>query len=337
MGKTVKKLVIGLTLSAVLVGGVSVTTPQKAEAAWWSTVLIKIINYAGNSWYDRTPSKTEDVNSVTISSGDIAFNNLNSSGYGASAKMNLSTEDTGEIDAWAQTGILNWPGAISIIITTSWGSDVVSKTVTHNQHVLYKPGYQGDFTVRWVQNSKQAWDVWLRYWKGYNYPTIAGTPPSHAGEFELQKVNGKKVKAVEVNGGIHLIPSDSHTKGNKNANHATVTMAGLHDQIFDRQLNENVDDLRDYSAGDTLHFKDIIQATRYNASQNATFFAFSDGKDGVVEWPFAGDLTDKFKAGSELALQFKVVTNDGRFESLDYIKYGYEHSGAAPAIEKYLY
>lgn len=327
-----KKFITCLALGGVLAGGLLTTMPQKVEAAWWTTLAFKIVNYAGNAWFDRAPTWDENANAITVSSGDISFNDGT---YGASSKKVVAvTEDTGELDIWAQTGWYNWPGSISVLITTSWGSDVVSKSVTHNQHVYYAPGYPGDFTVRWVQNKRQSWDLWLRYWKGSNYPTVVGNSRSFSGEFDVTKSTGKTVKAVEINNRIHIVPSLSHSKGARNSN-ALLSMADLNDQSFDRQLAERVDDLRDYQVGDRMRFQDVVQAVEYDSTKNETVFTFT-GKNEQVQWPFAGNLTDRFPVGSTLALEFQVVANDERFETIDYIKYGYENGGKAPTIESFV-
>jgi hypothetical protein len=71
--------------------------------------------------------------------------------------INLSTNY-----GWTYPG--NWPGKISIIISDPDNNDVVSKTVAHTQHVYYQPRKLGTHNVRYVQNNKQSWDLWLALW-----------------------------------------------------------------------------------------------------------------------------------------------------------------------------
>lgn len=100
-----------------------------------------------------------------------------------------------------------------------------------------------------------------------------------------------------------------------------LDLEGLNAQLYDTEIRETVNNFRDYNVGDPLLFSDKISDISYDKKADATTVKLLY-KGNEVTWPFKGDLTDRYKPGDMLSLQFTVVSEysyDGYlFENLDY-------------------
>uniref|UniRef100_UPI004056D791 hypothetical protein n=1 Tax=Agathobacter sp. TaxID=2021311 RepID=UPI004056D791 len=74
---------------------------------------------------------------------------------------------------------------------------------------------------------------------------------------------------------------------------------------------------------------------------HAVYICF-DGDNGLVSWPFSGNLTERFKKGDTLSLLFSVVEeyqdDNIIFENLDYFAEGAEalQNSTYLSIDSYL-
>lgn len=116
----------------------------------------------------------------------------------------------------------------------------------------------------------------------------------------------------------------------------------LNAQFINPADGKTVDYLKDFNAGDQVHFSDIIIDISYDATEDATTFYFTeDTYEENIGWKFAGNLLDQYSAGDVLNLTFDVL-NVGNyqgitFESLDYFEAAYAHNNGAayPNIQDY--
>lgn len=121
-----------------------------------------------------------------------------------------------------------------------------------------------------------------------------------------------------------------------------VDMTQLNAQFINPADGKTVDYLKDFNAGDQVHFSDIIIDISYDATEDATTFYFTeDTYEENIGWKFAGNLLDQYSAGDVLNLTFDVL-NVGNyqgitFESLDYFEAAYAHNNGAayPNIQDY--
>ncbi|GAF63268.1 putative epimerase [Bacillus sp. TS-2] len=304
----------------------------------WLKALWYFTNKAGNYIFTRSPKAGAGVNADYVSSGDFSFNNGNNGAHGRhTAYLGKSKH---ELVAFAQTHPVNWPGKISIIVTNPRNSDVVSKTVSHNGQVYYKGGVLGNYTVRYVQNKKQKWDLWLYVYHYENRVCTGCTPSSNV--VTLANHEGKEFNAQQTNNGIYITPSKSHKshKSSTSLSKSTYSYLDLVRETFDQELNESVHQFKSLSLGDTINFKDLIASIEYDKNEDETYIGFkSDDEGNIIEWAFSNDLTKKYNVGDTLDLQFKIVqlADDTKtFETLNYIKYGIDSKGKAPKIDNYL-
>ena len=113
-------------------------------------------------------------------------------------------------------------------------------------------------------------------------------------------------------------------------------------QFINPADGKTVDYLKDFNAGDQVHFSDIIIDISYDATEDATTFYFTeDTYEENIGQKFAGNLLDQYSAGDVLNLTFDVL-NVGNyqgitFESLDYFEAAYAHNNGAayPNIQDY--
>ncbi|WP_332646788.1 hypothetical protein [Lysinibacillus sp. 54212] len=323
-----------------------------AYSKYWTKAAWYIINKAGNSWYTKSPTVSYGSNVDFVSSGSIAFN---SSNYGASTKHIVTRLDSNdEIDVVPETSLVNYASKISVIITDPSGKDVLSHSVTPQQHTTYK-GSLGTYTVRFVQNSAQTWNLWIALWH-YTGNIACSTPPcpeqTSLSNSKMKHKNGDIVELLNtknnalfkneyINGGFYAIPSKQHVIEDTLYNFSpsqTYSVKYLQNLGYDKELDLLVKNFKGLSIGDIINFEDDIQSIRYSPSDNTTYFGFEELDGNLTEWPFKGDLTNSYQIGDKLLLNLNVVEEvEGKeYETLDYIKYGLEHNGDAPDINLFL-
>ena len=93
-----------------------------------------------------------------------------------------------------------------------------------------------------------------------------------------------------------------------------VDMTQLNAQFINPADGKTVDYLKDFNAGDQVHFSDIIIDISYDATEDATTFYFTeDTYEENIGWKFAGNLLDQYSAGDVLNLTFDVL-NVGNYQ-----------------------
>ncbi len=117
-----------------------------------------------------------------------------------------------------------------------------------------------------------------------------------------------------------------------------LNMTALNNQFLDEN-GRSVDNLRDYSIGDTVLFSDEIQSMTYDSENDITAFFFQVGEE-MIPWKFAGDYRNIFSPGDMLTLHFNVVKigefENHLFESLDYFEAVYASQETPPSLAEYL-
>jgi hypothetical protein len=219
---------------------------------------------------------------------------------------------------------------ISVIITDSKNNDVISKTVTHGQYVLYNPSSTGTHSIRYVTQDKINWDLYITL-RNYQINTSS---------ISVLDKNGEEVPALLNDGKIYVYPSESHKNASKlklfNSFNQSLSLAGLQDQFYDYELEREVANLRDFNIGDSINFKDTISSLEYDPQNNYTLFGFKDKDGDIVKWAFKDDLTSNYSVGDVLELKLKVVEEINGFENIDLIKNFQGNGEVAESIDNYL-
>jgi len=317
----------------------------------WFKVAWKIIHYTGNQWFDRNPVYKEFDSYQYISSGDIGFNNGT---YGARASHKVEISDNHrKIDAFAQTNWTNWLDKIVISIDDSNGNDIVSKSVTHNQHLYYRTiddSPTGEWKVSYLEEDKNSWDLWLFLWDTDVYSKSYSNIKASQNVEMMDLKNNKKImaKIYITKNNIYMEPSVNHKnfnllKNNELINNKPLNIKMLTEQIYDKSLNRFVYCFKDFNIGDKILFSNNIEQIYFDSNENATFFILrSVDNNESVKWGFTGDLTKNYRIGDKLELEFEVIEKYSdesiTFETLDYIEDGLEkiNNQSYPDINDYL-
>lgn len=118
-----------------------------------------------------------------------------------------------------------------------------------------------------------------------------------------------------------------------------MNISELSYQFYDEEYDTYVNDLKDYTVGDVVYFKDRIKNMIYNESENSTTFEFDDN-GYTIEWKFNGNLMNDYHVNDFLELKFNVVqdysSNGYIFENIDYIHDGWNLNNSYPNIDDYL-
>lgn len=143
----------------------------------------------------------------------------------------------------------------------------------------------------------------------------------------------------------YIIPSENFNEVEVNTvtqSNVVLTGQALVDEFQDDKLNCSVNRLENYDIGDTIYVKDVISDLVYNPDDDITVMYFGNTEVGSFEWPFAGDLRERFTVGDDIAFRFKVVeeysADEYTFESLDYFMESYDlmEKGTAADINDYI-
>lgn len=315
--------------------------PNAIKPGTWVKAGFSILKYASNTWlFHREATESVSPEAITISTGSIGFNNAGSSGYGSSAKHVVYINGIGQLfDTWPETSALHWLEKLSVIITDeSNGNDVVSKTATHEQHVYYTATHHGNYTVRWVDDAKMKWDLWLTVWDAAYGGLPNGSNMSQIADGQIQTVRnlaGEEKKVKRYKGSYYFIPSNEHKNNSQFDKNKSLSIIDLQDQLYDNVVGKEVEQFKNYNSGDIIYVEDTIQTVEYDQENNRTIFGFEAKDDEVVRWAFNGDLTDNFNVGKELKLGLTVVPIFDEFETLDYLEKA-KASDKAPELDDYL-
>lgn len=332
-------LIVSLTFSSLLCINVKAAPSPldfAKQAIWY------IVRKLDQSFFSRNPQLVVKYNNVTSNTGDIEFNTGN---IGASTKVQISLNKSNlSLDAFAQTSPLAIFQKISILLTTPNGqTDVINKSVTHNQYVSYssKSPY-GTYMLRFVENDKCKWDC---YYRLYDFDRVL--PPNYQSldnVYTAMSADGTEIIYFKSSDDkIYILPSEnrsvsSRTFSNELNINTYLSMDQLNNEFFDETLDTFVNDLKNYNVGDQVLFKDRITEIEYDSINNYTRLIF-DSEYSPIEWRFNGDLTSQLNQGDILKLKFNVVkeyeANHIIFETLDYFDEA-SNSTLYPDISHYI-
>lgn len=269
---------------------------------------------AGSNELMNVSGKTEYSDGwVRKSTGGIKFNS-GENGASIQLKVNLGKSNL-HLDAFPNIDPLHWNEQLSFILTSPDNKDVVSKTLTHNQHALFdSESPYGEYTARFIDESSLVWNCYLTLtdWDVESRSSLNAT----------YTIDPDTEQVYFIPSAEHLAPADS----SETFSSKTLDTNMLLEQFFDNQIDNYVTSLKDYNIGDKVYFSDTIKNVEYDSEEDCTYISF-DSSTGVVSWPFDGDLTARFKTNDTLSLTFSVVEDFSDenivFENLDYFVDGY--------------
>ncbi len=300
----------------------------------WYKLAWKILKSVGGNytWDTKTPTYSTGDNMDHCSSGSHLFNEGENQGK---VKHDVSVRNISndELTSFVEnSNPLTWTRKALISYYDSNGREIGNKSVTHEQFYSINPSGSGTFRVEFSTAQEHKWNCHIEYWHYDDYNGVSRT--ASINDVNFYKTSNK----------IYKIPSESHNnsmvQSKKNANYLSMNM--LLNQLYDAKLHTFVSDFKDYNIGDEIIFEDTIKNIYYDHNIYATIFVF-DTNNEQVEWPFAGDLMNRYSVGQKLSLKFKIVeeySDDNiTIEKLDYIMDGLENieNNLYPNIENYLY
>ena len=219
---------------------------------------------------------------------------------------------------------------IAVILSDAYGDTVSQATTGTNQYMFYtkKAGdSSGTWKAQFVSTETYKWQLYYAHY--YNANARSSVPMTEDG-FYFGDNNRVYQFSVAESYRLYSLPPE------------VVDMTQLNAQFINPADGKTVDYLKDFNAGDQVHFSDIIIDISYDATEDATTFYFTeDTYEENIGWKFAGNLLDQYSAGDVLNLTFDVL-NVGNyqgitFESLDYFEAAYAHNNGAayPNIQDY--
>lgn len=287
-------------------------------------------------FFDREPTIIDKGgNWVASSSGDVSFGN----GVDDALRVKFTSDinyTNNHLDVFAQTGVTGWLSTITIFIENSNGTEVGGGQVTHGQHVATSYNLPLDtYTTYYVYSGERDWDCWI-YRYDFRYTNSASI--ASAGNNTGMVYNPLTQKS-------YVIPSDIESATVMNMalqRNRLLTSEDLVNEFQDDKLNCSVNRLKNYDIGDIVYVQDVIVDLEYDPVKNTTVMYYGNTEESCFEWPFAGDLRDRFDIGDIIKFKFRVVeeyaTDEYTFESLDYFLESYElmDVGSAANIDDYL-
>ena len=211
---------------------------------------------------------------------------------------------------------------IALILSDASGDTVSQATTGTNQYMFYtkKAGdSSGTWKAQFVSTETYKWQLYYAHY--YNANARSSVPMTEDG-FYFGDNNRVYQFSVAESYRLNSLPPE------------VVDMTQLNAQFINPADGKTVDYLKDFNAGDQVHFSDIIIDISYDATEDATTFYFTeDTYEENIGWKFAGNLLDQYSAGDVLNLTFDVL-NVGNyqgitFESLDYFEAAYAHNNGA--------
>lgn len=277
------------------------------DAVW------KLIKAGSNKLID-VPGKTEYAEGwVRKSTGGINFNS-EENGASIQIPVNLGKSNL-NMDAFPYIDPLHWNEKLSFILTSPENTDVISKTLTHNQHAFYDSASPyGEYTARFIEDSQLTWNC---------YVTLTDW------DVGARAITDNDYLIKPTTDQVYLIPSNEHLAPAKapNSNSTPILNTNqLLNQFFDNNIDNYVTSLKDYNIGDIVHFSDTIKNIEYDSNNDCTYISF-DSSTGTVSWPFQGNLTNRFNTNDTISLEFSVVEDFSNqnitFENINYFVDGY--------------
>ncbi|MFC4075956.1 hypothetical protein [Salinithrix halophila] len=117
-----------------------------------------------------------------------------------------------------------------MIVTNPNDQDIISKTVTHNEHIYFHSGITGWYDIRYVQNNEEKRDCWIALRDdAVSYSSVQSGDTIYVINKEGQKVRTQVVK----NGGIFILPSQEHRENKSSTKPESLTIADLAQQVYD--------------------------------------------------------------------------------------------------------
>lgn len=160
--KCIKKIFVVGIISVMM----SVTSTSAVQASTYldtfKTTMWKLLKAGTNTLINVEGTTEYDTSWVRKSTGGFKFNSGNN---GSSVKISCKlASDNMDFDAFPYTDALHWTEKLSYILTSPDNKDVISKTLSHNQHAFFssKAPY-GVYTARFVEDSSIYWNCYTTF------------------------------------------------------------------------------------------------------------------------------------------------------------------------------
>lgn len=311
---------------------------------WARNIGVKAVfaalNKSSQYVFNRDPSISYGSTRDTASSGTIHFNQGTQNI--ASVKKSVEVVKKGhQVELWANSNNLLYTGKIVVLLTTPGGTDVINKSVGHNQYSWYSATGTGTHQARYVTSNKDSWNLWQAYYhwgdlaSSYTGCTEYSVPIKNYSTFTND--NGEIVTFENIDGKKHIVSENSREKNNSlTKTNSLYTFEELYHEFFDEKLELLTDVAKNIKENDIVILKDNISSIMYDHVNNETELIFYT-KFGEQPIRFAGDLTKKYKAGDKISLKFVAQKI---YPTKDYISFNYkkeiEQNEIAPNIEDYI-
>ncbi|MCI6573585.1 MAG: hypothetical protein PT944_00645 [Actinomycetaceae bacterium] len=320
---------------------------SRAGIPWWS-VGWYVVKRAG-SWVEAQINldgqSTVSSNSMYLVSPTIDFNSGNIRGefyFRPNITSGMSTVYMHGHRLFA----LDVFSKMSLTLANPRGTTVATNTVSSNQYLVYKlrkNDPSGSWKAQYITTSRTTWQNYLRVTAGSRTSsTSRGSVPDKQVVYSDNNrllVSGNQIRNRDSGQDCFKCRSVSVDK--------VISHSDLERQFRD-DANSVVDQMRDYSPGETVLVSSPIVEIAYDAKSNATSFVFEIGNQSnqragtKVTWWFAGNLTGKYRVGDSPLFSFKVVelgkSNGVTFEGLDYFEeaLALQEQGKYPQIDNYI-
>lgn len=320
-------------------------TADAKVADWIKKLAWPIAKKAGNYFYNVDASFTSGKYADTVTPGSIYYNNGT---YGTSSYFDFNfVSASHSVNMYADTAIWNFGSNISVILTNPNGTYVRNRSVDPTQWTTYSPGVTGTYRAQYVVNKKEKWTPYLVYRADEGFVTSAKVSSDFKNYPISQDLETDITNhfVTDSKYGNIITPSKEHYQSGENTvrslstegTNQALTADELDKQYYDNKLNVHVYSMKDYNAGDTVHFEDTIQEIKFDKEANQTIFTFEGGKENH-NVKFKGNITDLYETGDTLQLEFKVEKLTDEYPDLaviDYLKHILDKD-EVPEIDNYL-
>lgn len=321
-----KKLLTRITLVGTIIllaGSIVFSTPQKTEAGWQKWVgkgVFYVLNAIVEKYYNIPAKNSTGHYGSTITPGTLKFNQGK---VGTSVKFPIYAQKKGHsVALYIEASPGNWFKHVALILTNSKGKDVINKSVNPSQIKGYKFPKKERYVARFVVTNKMKGAPYI----AYRYDGANGIFKS------VKTIEDDGIQNLGSYGDVLKADFKETTKIKK-----TMNIYELTNEMKDDSENY-VYSMRNFKAGDTINFKDIIHSVEYDSDEAMTTFTFESNYGDDYFLTFANDLTSKYKKGQTLNLKFKVesLNNSEEYSVPNYYKALLDGEGKVPSIDKYL-
>ncbi|CAG9620910.1 hypothetical protein [Sutcliffiella rhizosphaerae] len=309
--------------------------------------LFAALDRASQHLFNRSPSNSYGGTRDTSSSGTIHFNQ--GSQKVASVRKDVQVVKRGhEVEMWANNHNLLSPTAkIVVLLTTPGGSDVINRSVGHNQYSWYKATSTGQHRARYITSNAHSWTLWQAYYHWGDLASVCtgctqsiGDENNSASFTKANNENGDTVTFENVDGRKHVVSESNQNakaKNNINSTNNSLTLGELYLDFYDEDLEVLTDTPKSFTENDIVVVSDTIADIQFIEETNETEFLFTTPYSNQTV-NFSGDLTHNYKVGQEISFKFEFVKiyPDKEYLTLDYRKQVEDNDNIAPSIKDYL-